>query len=188
MRQPPWKCRKCGEKRVKPIIVDYSTDVEHDGRSYSIVVPKLEVLECELCHNRNLPDASFEKVMDALRQKAELLAPAEIRGSREQLHLTQKQLANYLRVAEETVSRWEKGRQIQQRAMDLLLRLFFDMLEVRQKLAGADKDYSVLDARTPLRCLPGSANGILATLDRKKTGHDDADGRKQPVPELFRQW
>ena len=48
-----------------------------------------------------------------------------------------------LRVAKETVSRWETGAQIQQRAMDLLLRLFFDIPEVRRQLG---RDWPTIEA------------------------------------------
>jgi hypothetical protein len=40
-----------------------------------------------------------------------------------------------LRIASATVSRWETGAQIQQRALDLLMRLFFGLSEVRSALA-----------------------------------------------------
>lgn len=111
--------------------MDYSTEMEHDGRLYSFTVPSLQILECEDCHNRVLPDAAFEAVVNRLRVEAGLLTPEEIRAKRKQLGFTQEQLANYLKVAKETVSRWETGGQIQQRAMDLLLRLFFDLPQVR---------------------------------------------------------
>jgi putative zinc finger/helix-turn-helix YgiT family protein len=51
------------------------------------------------------------------------LALEEIRQGREKLALTQKQFANLLGVGEATVSRWETGAQIQQRAMDRFLRV-----------------------------------------------------------------
>ena len=50
-------------------------------------------------------------------------AAEEIRQGREQLGLTQKQFANLLGVGEATVSRWETGAQIQQRALDRFLRV-----------------------------------------------------------------
>jgi putative zinc finger/helix-turn-helix YgiT family protein len=81
-----------------------------------------------------LSDASSEKVTQELRQKAGLLTPTQIRENRKRLGLNQEQLANLLRVAKETVSRWETGGQIQQRAMDLLLRMFFDVPQVRHWL------------------------------------------------------
>jgi putative zinc finger/helix-turn-helix YgiT family protein len=133
-RPYPWKCRSCGENRVNPKVMDYPAEMEHDGRSYSFIVPGIEILECDACHNRVLPSAAFAAVMDKLRIEAGLLTPTEIREKRKSLSLTQEQLASDLKIAKETVSRWETGGQIQQRAMDLLLRLYFDVPEVREHL------------------------------------------------------
>jgi DNA-binding transcriptional regulator YiaG len=109
--------------------------MEHDGREYTVTVPQLEILECEACHARVLPDKAHERLLDGLRRGAGLLTPGQIREARQALELHQKDLALALRVAPETVSRWETGAQIQQRAMDCLLRLFFALEEVREFLA-----------------------------------------------------
>jgi putative zinc finger/helix-turn-helix YgiT family protein len=109
--------------------------MEHDGRPYTIRIPDLELLECDSCKTRMLTDESRKRLTYALRKEAGLLLPEEIRERRLALKLGQEQLAKSLKVAKETVSRWETGNQIQQRAMDLLLRLFFDLSEVRSYLA-----------------------------------------------------
>jgi putative zinc finger/helix-turn-helix YgiT family protein len=130
----PWKCRTCGKVAVHEAVTDYATEMEHDGRAYSLNIPSLTVLECKNCLARVLPDEALGKVTDALRTKVGLLSPEAIREKRKLLGLNQEQLANHLNVAKETVSRWETGGQIQQRAMDLLLRLFFGVPEVRSFL------------------------------------------------------
>jgi len=43
-------------------------------------------------------------------------------------------MAELLGVAKETISRWETGALIQSRAMDNLLRLFFESEDVRRRL------------------------------------------------------
>jgi putative zinc finger/helix-turn-helix YgiT family protein len=111
--------------------------VEHDGRAYHVELPALEVLRCGHCGAVVLDDAANEKISEAFRREAGLLTPGEIRQQREALQLTQKQLARLLQVAEATLSRWETGGQIQQRAMDLLLRLFFASADVRRRLGHA---------------------------------------------------
>lgn len=130
----PWKCRNCGERAVQPIRVDYATEMEHDGRPYALTVPNLDILECEQCHNRTLPDEAFAQVIAALRAEADLLTPEAIREHRKRLGLTQEEFANYLRVAKETVSRWESGKQIQQRAMNDFMTVFFNVPEAREFL------------------------------------------------------
>ncbi len=131
---PTRKCRSCGELSLKPIVVDYSADMEYDGRAYSFIVPGLEILECESCHERVLPDDALNQIIARLRTEAGLLSPAEIRDKRLQLKLTQEELANYLKVASETLARWETGGQIQQRHADMMLRAFFEIPELRKHL------------------------------------------------------
>lgn len=142
-RPYPWKCRSCGEKALGPAVVDYPATMEHDGRPYSFVVPGLHLLECVACHERVLPDDAFEQVLARLRAEAGLLTPADIRERRKRLGLTQEQLAAHLSVAKETVSRWETGGQIQQRAFDKLLRVYFDLSAVRDYLAGRQPLFSL---------------------------------------------
>ena len=116
-------------------MVDYRTRIEHDGRGYDIEVNGLHVLSCTDCGNRDLDADAIERVSDALRKTAGLLTPGEIREGRHHLGLTQKVLADQLDIAEATLSRWETGAQVQQRAFDKLLRAYFEVRELRTFLA-----------------------------------------------------
>lgn len=129
MKPFPWKCGRCRERSVVPAVVSYTTEIEHDGRSYSVTVPDLEIPRCSKCGAMVRDDVSNRRISNALRQQIGLLTPEQIRQNREALNLTQKQLARVLAIAEATLSRWETGAQIQQRAMDRLLRLFFEFPE-----------------------------------------------------------
>ena len=128
----PWKCPVCREKTVVPVRKDYTLTVEHDGRAFEVIVRDVDLPTCSLCGEVIVTTDVSTRVSAELRRVAGLLQPAEIRSKREELGLTQKQLAAALRIAESTLCRWETGAQIQQRAMDLLLRLFFDSGEVRR--------------------------------------------------------
>ena len=136
MKSLPYKCASCRERAVIPVTLSsYTADLEHDGRAYAVAVSDLDVLRCGHCGNQVIPDDSFDRLTIELRRQAGLLAPGEIKGNRDRLHLTQKALAGHLRVSESTLCRWETGGQIQQRAMDLLMRLYFDIPQVREHLA-----------------------------------------------------
>jgi transcriptional regulator with XRE-family HTH domain len=63
-----------------------------------------------------------------------LLTPQEMQERRARLGMNQQELAEQLGVAKETISRWETGAMIQSRAMDNLLRLFFESEEDRTLL------------------------------------------------------
>jgi putative zinc finger/helix-turn-helix YgiT family protein len=127
----PWKCPSCRKKAVVSVVEDYRTRIEHDGRPYDLIVPALHVFACGECGNRDLDDDANKQVSDALRKAAGLLTPEEIRDGRHGLQMTQKALAEQLDIAEATLSRWETGAQIQQRAFDRLLRAYFEIPELR---------------------------------------------------------
>ena len=135
------KCMVCRERAVSPTKLDsYETELEHDGRKYSISVADLVVLKCRHCGEVYLDEGADERLSEALRAAAGLLSPAEIRKGREGLGLTQKQLASQLRISEFTLSRWETGAQIQQRSMDAFLRVFFQSGEARRLLGAAEAE------------------------------------------------
>jgi putative zinc finger/helix-turn-helix YgiT family protein len=134
------KCMVCRERAVSPIKLDsYETELEHDGRKYAVTIADFEVLRCRNCGEVYLVEGADERLSEALRAAAGLLSPTEIRKRREELSLTQKQLAGFLRISEFTLSRWETGAQIQQRSMDAFLRVFFQSGEARRLLETAEE-------------------------------------------------
>jgi putative zinc finger/helix-turn-helix YgiT family protein len=122
-RTYPKRCGKCGQKAMQLATVPYAVTIEHDGRAYRVEIPALTVPRCSNCQALSIDDEADRQISAAFRREARLLAPEEIRQGREQLGLTQKQFANLLGVGEATVSRWETGAQIQQRALDRFLRV-----------------------------------------------------------------
>jgi putative zinc finger/helix-turn-helix YgiT family protein len=122
-RSYPKRCGKCGQKDMRLATVQYSTTIEHDGRVYRVEIPSLTVPQCANCGAISIDDEADRQISAAFRREAGLLAPEDIRLGREKLGLTQKQFANLLGIGESTVSRWETGAQIQQRAMDRFLRV-----------------------------------------------------------------
>lgn len=116
--------------------------MEHDGRFYTVDVPSLKTPRCRNCLEIVLDDAANLQISDSFRRQLGVLAPEQIRKDRERLRRTQGELAAMLGVAEATLSRWESGGQIQQIAMDRLLRLCFAFPEVRMALAEQAADLS----------------------------------------------
>lgn len=108
--------------------------MEHDGRVFPLAIKQLTIMRCNHCNNQTLPEASFDLLINALREAAGLLKPDEIKSQRETLQLSQNELATLLEVPPATVSRWETGGQVQQRAMNTLLTSFFAVPELRSSL------------------------------------------------------
>src|SRR5882672_1783133 len=105
----PWKCGHCRQRAVQAATVPYTTEADHDGRSYTVTVPELKVPRCQNCGELVLDSDANRQITASLRQQLHLLTPEQIRENRESLGLTQRQLATQLGIAEATVSRWETG-------------------------------------------------------------------------------
>lgn len=141
MKPFPWKCGNCRERAINPVnLPSYTADLEHDGRKYRVTLNDLPVVRCDNCGTIMLDDAADRRLSEALRSEAGLLHPTAIRAKRDALGLTQKALASYLGIGEATLSRWETGAQIQQRAMDKFLRVFFELAEARRYLGVPEQE------------------------------------------------
>jgi putative zinc finger/helix-turn-helix YgiT family protein len=123
---PPDACPVCGtpmkEKRAKLAFPVNGEDVR---------VPEATHLACPKGHDPVLraDDARRlrERALDLYRGKYGLLTAEDIRSLRERFGLTQAELARLLRLGQNTLSRWEAGRNIQTAAMDVLLRVLRDV-------------------------------------------------------------
>jgi putative zinc finger/helix-turn-helix YgiT family protein len=134
IRPFPWKCGKCRQREVYPTEGEYTTDMVHDGRTYTVTLPSLRTFRCRNCGEVVLDTEANKQISQAFRRQAALLTPEAIRQNRKKLGLTQGELAERLSIAEATLSRWENGWQIQQRCLDKLMRLFFELPQARNFL------------------------------------------------------
>jgi DNA-binding transcriptional regulator YiaG len=127
----PWKCSQCGRHEMFLERFTYRCESAHDGRVYQVEILDLEAPRCRHCGLIVLRDKANELISQKLRCQAGLLSPEEIRRRREELGLKADELANYLRVPVEMVQRWESGLQIQSGAQNNLLKVFFELPQVR---------------------------------------------------------
>ena len=119
------KCPNCREQTLFVAVEDTTTELQHDGRPYTVTVPQLTLQVCTTCNVRNWPYEASERISDALRVAAGLLMPVEIVAARLRSGVTPAELAALLDVSESEYSRWESGGQLQSRDSDKLLRLYF---------------------------------------------------------------
>jgi putative zinc finger/helix-turn-helix YgiT family protein len=130
----PWRCPECGKQEVRPATVRHTSPVKHDGRLYTVEVPRLRVPKCSACGELVFDNEADERIAQALREQLGLLSGEQIRRNREDLGLSQRSLADQLGVAVETISRWENGVLTQSRAMDRYLRVYFGVPAARAAL------------------------------------------------------
>jgi len=107
-----------------------------------ILVPKSSHLRCPKCKEilLRLDEARKlrERAHELYRQKFGLLSADDIQSLRERHGLTQGEFGELLGLGQNTLSRWESGRNVQSLAMDYLLRLVRDVpgtLDYLKKLA-----------------------------------------------------
>jgi putative zinc finger/helix-turn-helix YgiT family protein len=130
----PWLCPECGKREVRPATVSDVSHIKHDGRLYTVKLPKLRVPRCQACGELIFDNDADEQIASALREQLGLLSPEQIRRNREALALSQRAMAEQLGVAIETISRWENGALLQTRAMDRYLRVYFGVPAARAVL------------------------------------------------------
>src|SRR5437763_1529622 len=98
MKPTSRKCATCRHGNLTPVTLDYTTEMEHDGRAYCVSIKGLDLLRCDKCDTLVLPDKAYEKLAEALRYQAGLLMPSQIAAKREELRLSQKDFAHLLGV------------------------------------------------------------------------------------------
>ena len=114
--------------------ISYDAEVRHDGRLYTFTIPDLEIPVCQACGNKVFTEKVDDQISAALRSDLDLLTPEEMSEALGRISMTQKEAAERLGIAEATLSRWLNHAQIQSRAMDNLLRVFFAFPQVRTAL------------------------------------------------------
>ncbi len=116
-------CPICG---IGPVVYDIRTEVvevAYDGEPTRVEVTGVPIERCEHCGEEFSGPMAAQVKHQAICRALGLLDPKAIRELREQLKLTQAELSRLTGIGEATISRWERGRLLQNRAMDRFLRL-----------------------------------------------------------------
>lgn len=152
----PRCCTACGETAVMSAEIAYDAEVRHDGRLHRFPIHRLTIDKCQRCGEEFFTNRTDEQIAAALREFLGLLQPEDIRQRLGDLGLTQKDFAERLGVAPETVSRWLHGLSIQTRALDNLMRVFFGFAVVRDVLTadGPARDLGLLTAEAEVPYKP----------------------------------
>ncbi len=141
-------CFECGVGTLMPAEVEL--EGSRNGESFLVATHGLRCGNCGFQTVDSKDGAEFtRRVSDAYRSKHGLLTSAEIRARREQLKMTQQQFSEYLGPGIASVKRWESG-QVQERAMDELIRLKTDPDAARRNL-------EALELKVPEQCVLSSA-------------------------------
>lgn len=117
------RCPNCGKANLESRRIKDVFDYESDQESIRVEVDDVPIQACVACGEIFLGPQALQMRHHAVCRQLGLLNPDEIRSLREQLGLSQDQLATLTGIGVASISRWERGRLLQNRAHDNLLRL-----------------------------------------------------------------
>lgn len=121
------RCPSCGAGTLNAKLVTDRFEHEEDGLARTVVVKKVPVDTCPRCGEVFRGPEASRLHHEAICKTFGFLTPREIFDLREKtLGVTQEEFARLTGIGLATISRWERGRLVQNRAMDRYLRLLRD--------------------------------------------------------------
>jgi putative zinc finger/helix-turn-helix YgiT family protein len=134
-------CPVCSKGVLESRVLIERFDYGEGADKVSVVAENVPVRVCTHCQERfSGPEAARIRHL-AICRALGLLTPEEIRAIRERFGPSQAGFARLTGIGEATVSRWERGRLLQNKAMDRYLRLLDsnpDTLRIMRQLIGTD--------------------------------------------------
>lgn len=135
------KCIECGAE-----MIESKDSITENFRGEEVTVRGVEHYLCPECgeieFDADALDDWSAKIDAAYRDAKGLLAPSEIRAIRKSYGLTQEQLEQVLGVGPISVTRWERGKVVQNKTVDTLIRIMRDYPSIAWNLienAGVNK-------------------------------------------------
>lgn len=119
------RCPTCGQPTLQPRQIDDEFEYGPEGERITIVAHAVPV---QVCQNPDCGETLYGPEAARVRHRAicaamGLLTPEQIKGLRERLGPSQEEFAGLTGIGVATLSRWERGRLLQTRALDRYLRL-----------------------------------------------------------------
>jgi HTH-type transcriptional regulator/antitoxin MqsA len=117
------RCPSCGHQPLVARKVRDEFEYGPDGERVTVVAEGVPVLVCPACGETLYGPEAAAVRHQAICHALGLLSPAEIKALRERLGPDQEGFARLTGIGVATLSRWERGRLLQTRALDRYLRL-----------------------------------------------------------------
>ncbi|MEX0740576.1 MAG: type II TA system antitoxin MqsA family protein [Pseudohongiella sp.] len=118
-------CESCGETDVSVELVDSRFEYNHHGALVTLVA-RVPVYTCGACEFQYMAADAEDARHNAVCDYLELLPPKVVRQIRVTMGMTIRELSAVTGIGSASLSRWENGSGIQNRAYDNLLRLVRD--------------------------------------------------------------
>ena len=116
-------CSNCRRGHLEFVREDDTFDFKTDEGFVRVTAHEVPFHRCPVCGERLSGIEAAQVTHRAVCKALGLLTPEEILAIRERLGMTQAQFSRLTGIGEATISRWERGRLLQNRANDRYLRL-----------------------------------------------------------------
>jgi putative zinc finger/helix-turn-helix YgiT family protein len=130
------KCPECGQGRLFAFNRTEEFDFDLGGEMVKVRAENVPVQKCDKCGEVLTGPAAAKIQHEAICRAAGLLTPSEIAGLRERFGWSQQDLADLTGFGSATVSRWERGRLLQNRSANMVLQALRDCPAFRKYLEG----------------------------------------------------
>jgi putative zinc finger/helix-turn-helix YgiT family protein len=149
------RCPTCGHQPLQPQVIRDEFEYGPDEERIAIVVEAVPVLVCPHCGETLYgPEASRLRCQAICRSQG-LLTSEQVKAVRERLDMSQSEFARLTGIGVATLSRWERGRLLQTKALDRYLRVLGAFPEVIPWLESLARQLKAPES--PWRCLQVTA-------------------------------
>jgi putative zinc finger/helix-turn-helix YgiT family protein len=128
------KCPACGQGHLVGITRTEEFDFDLGDETVKVRARNVPVEKCDRCGEVISGPGAAQVRHDAICHAAKLLTPAENKAIREQLGWSQQRLADLTGLGVATISRWERGRLLQNRSSNKILLALRDCPPFRKYL------------------------------------------------------
>jgi putative zinc finger/helix-turn-helix YgiT family protein len=161
------RCPECATGHLSARLTTEEFDFNLGEETIKVRAENVPIQQCDSCGIVIRGPAAAKVQHEAICKAAGFFTPSEIRELRDRLGLSQEEFARLAGVGTATISRWERGRLLQNRSSDNLLFLIAERPENRQLLRER------LTSRTRSQDLgPTSANGASLAPASQGTQED----------------
>jgi putative zinc finger/helix-turn-helix YgiT family protein len=128
------KCPECGQGQLRTITRTEEFDFDLGDEIVKVRAENVPVEKCDKCGEVMSGPAAARVRHEAICRAAGLLAPSEIKAIRDKFGWSQQYLADLTDFGLATISRWERGRLLQNRSNNKVLQAIRDCPPFREYL------------------------------------------------------
>jgi len=143
------KCPECENGRLCTFTRDEELDFDLGDETIKVMVKDVPVERCDSCGMEASGPVAARVRHEAICRAAGLLTPSEIKGIRDEFGWSQQHLADLTDFGIATISRWERGRLLQNRSANKVLQAIRDCPPFRAHLEGLLASKTEITAAVP---------------------------------------